>query len=89
MLPVTTSGKTIEVEFIIINKLSAYNAILGRDWLHRMDAGASTRCQMLKFISNDGMEVMTVWGEQLLSKELYTMEIRKPTQKAEDDKPLA
>lgn len=84
-MPVTTSGKMIEVEFIIVNKPSAYNVILGRDWLHRMDAEASTRCQMLKFISNNGKEVVTVRGDQLLSKELYTMEIRKSPQTGGED----
>lgn len=37
-------GKTVEVNFVLINKPSAYNVILGQDWLHRMEAEASTRC---------------------------------------------
>ncbi|XP_062016816.1 uncharacterized protein LOC133733177 [Rosa rugosa] len=43
-LPVTTGGKTVEVDFVTVKKPSAYNAILGRDWLHRMGSEASTRC---------------------------------------------
>ncbi|XP_070662300.1 uncharacterized protein [Malus domestica] len=46
-LPVTAAGKTIFVTFVIINSPSAYNAIMGRDWIHRMDGEASTRCQQL------------------------------------------
>ena len=62
-LMVTTAGKKVEVDFVIINKPSAYNAILGRDWLHRMEAEASTRCQVLKFISNDGHSIVSVKGD--------------------------
>lgn len=82
-LMVTTVGKTVEVDFVIINRPSAYNAILGRDWLHRMEAKASTRCQVLKFISNDGQSVISVRGDQMLSNELYAMEIKKSPPTAE------
>ncbi|XP_024196298.1 uncharacterized protein LOC112199524 [Rosa chinensis] len=86
-LPVTTEGKTVEVDFVIVKRPSAYNAILGRDWLHRMGAEASTRCQVLKFISDDGQQVISVRGDQLLSKKLYAMEIKRssPPKKGEED----
>ncbi|XP_024171569.1 uncharacterized protein LOC112177507 [Rosa chinensis] len=86
-LPVTTGGKTVEVDFVIVKRPSAYNAILGRDWLHRMGAEASTRCQVLKFISDDSQQVILVRGDQLLSKKLYAMEIKRsppPNKGAED-----
>ncbi|XP_062009701.1 uncharacterized protein LOC133726207 [Rosa rugosa] len=85
-LPVTTGGKTVEVDFVIVKKPSAYNVILGRDWHHRMGAEASTRCQVLKFISNDGQQVISVRGDQLLSKKLYAMEIKRspPSNKGEE-----
>ncbi|XP_024172011.1 uncharacterized protein LOC112178021 [Rosa chinensis] len=86
-LPVTTGGKTVKVDFVIIKKPSAYNAILGRDWLHRMGAEASTRCQVLKFVSDKGQQVISVRGDQLLSKKLYAMEIKRspPTHKGKED----
>ncbi|KAM1803606.1 hypothetical protein ACFX12_029573 [Malus domestica] len=47
-LLVTAAGKTLFVTFVIINALSAYNAIMRRDWIHRMDGEASTRCQAIR-----------------------------------------
>ncbi|KAM0975594.1 hypothetical protein FF1_018646 [Malus domestica] len=46
-LPVTAAGKTLFVTFVIIDAPSAYNAIMGRDWIHRMDEETLTRCQQL------------------------------------------
>ncbi|XP_040374633.1 uncharacterized protein LOC121052815 [Rosa chinensis] len=84
-LPVTMGGKIVEVDFVIVKKPSAYNAILGWDWLHRMGVEASTRCQVLKFIFDDGQQVISVRGDQLLSKKLHAMEIKRspPSNKGE------
>ncbi|KAG5536375.1 hypothetical protein RHGRI_023967 [Rhododendron griersonianum] len=42
VLPVFAGSMQIDVEFIVVNSLSPYNAILGRNWLHGMKAVAST-----------------------------------------------
>lgn len=34
-LPVTTIGKLIQVNFMVVEAKLAYNAILGRKWIHK------------------------------------------------------
>uniref|UniRef100_A0A2N9IAX1 RNase H type-1 domain-containing protein n=1 Tax=Fagus sylvatica TaxID=28930 RepID=A0A2N9IAX1_FAGSY len=52
----------LQTEFIIVNASSPYNAIMGRDWLHRMRAIPSTLHQKLRFPTKDG--VMELSGDQ-------------------------
>ncbi|KAF5206873.1 hypothetical protein FRX31_003540 [Thalictrum thalictroides] len=48
-LPVATAQKVASIDFMLMNCKSTYNAILGRDWLHQMQAVASTFHQAVKF----------------------------------------
>ncbi|XP_058180141.1 uncharacterized protein LOC131298683 [Rhododendron vialii] len=54
MLPVFAGSVQLDVEFIIVNSLSPYNAILGRNWQHDMKAVASTLYQCVRFIGESG-----------------------------------
>ena len=57
-LPVLAGLINLQTEFIVIHGSSPYNAIMGRDWLHRMRAVPSTLHQKLRFPTEDGiMEV--------------------------------
>ena len=49
----------------------------GRDWMHKMEAEASTRYQVVKFPSANGNSITSVRGDQLLAKKLYAVEIKK------------
>ena len=42
-LPVQTSPKIVEVDFIVVDTCSPYTAIMARPWLHTLGAVASTR----------------------------------------------
>ncbi|XP_028076948.1 uncharacterized protein LOC114278999 [Camellia sinensis] len=42
VLPVVAGTKTHQIEFLVINTPFPYNAILGRSWIHRMEAVPST-----------------------------------------------
>ncbi|XP_028118786.1 uncharacterized protein LOC114316316 [Camellia sinensis] len=42
VLPVVAGTKTLQIEFLVINTPSPYNAILGRPWIHQMEAVPST-----------------------------------------------
>ncbi|XP_058181303.1 uncharacterized protein LOC131299740 [Rhododendron vialii] len=53
-LPVVVGSKTLSVKFIVVNVPSSYNAILGRTWLHGMQAIASTYHQIVRFIGING-----------------------------------
>ena len=41
-LPVQTSSKVVEVDFIIVDAYSPYTAIVARPWLHTLRAVSST-----------------------------------------------
>ena len=50
-LPVQTSSKTVEVDFIVVDAYSPYTAIVVRPWLHTLGAVSSTLHQKIKYPS--------------------------------------
>ncbi len=50
----------------MVKASSPYNAIMGRDWLHRMRAIPSTLHQKLRFPMKDG--IMELNGDQVIAK---------------------
>ena len=50
-LPVQTSSKVVEVDFIIVDAYSPYTAIVARPWLHTLRAVSSTLHQKVKYPS--------------------------------------
>jgi hypothetical protein len=67
MLPVLAGPINLQTEFIVVKASSPYNAIMGRDWLHRMKAIPSTLHQKLRFPTIDG--VMELNGDQVTAKQ--------------------
>ena len=67
MLPVLASPINLQTEFIVVKASSPFNAIMGRDWLHRMKAISSTLHQKLRFPTADG--VMELNGDQVAAKQ--------------------
>ena len=58
-------------DFLVVDALSPYNAIMGRTWLHCIEAIPATRHQKLKFRlenENDRVEVITVRGDQHIAQ---------------------
>jgi hypothetical protein len=51
----------------VVKASSPYNAIMGRDWLHRMKAIPSTLHQKLRFPTIEG--VMKLNGDQVTAKQ--------------------
>ena len=50
-LPVQTSSKVVEVDFIIVDAYSPYTAIVAKPWLHTLRAVSSTLHQKVKYPS--------------------------------------
>ena len=48
-LPIQTSPKIVEVNFIVMDTYSPYTAIVGRPWLYTLGAVASSLHQKVKF----------------------------------------
>ncbi|XP_038713436.1 uncharacterized protein LOC120007308 [Tripterygium wilfordii] len=65
-MPVTVGPRTVEVDFLVIDISSTYNAIMGRTWLHLMEVVPSSYHQMLKFPYGD--KVVEIRGDQVASK---------------------
>ena len=61
-LPIQTSPKIVEVNFIVVDTYSPYTAIVGRPWLHTLGAVASSLHQKVKFPSGD--QILEIRGCQ-------------------------
>jgi hypothetical protein len=77
-LPILAGLITLQTEFIVIRGSSPYNAIVGRDWLHRMKAVPSTLHQKLRFPTEDGG--MEVNGDQVTAKQCVLASIAQKGQ---------
>jgi hypothetical protein len=63
VLPVLAGPINLRTEFIMVRASSPYNAIMGREWLHRMRAIPSTFHQNIRFPTKHG--VMELNGDQV------------------------
>ncbi|XP_028064701.1 uncharacterized protein LOC114267827 [Camellia sinensis] len=70
ILPVKAGSVMKQVEFWVLKIPSTYNLILGRGWLHAMQAVASTYHQVLHFLTLTG-QVEEVWGDQVMEKQCF------------------
>ena len=71
-IKVQVGGASMLTDFLVVDALSPYNAIMERTWLHNMEAVPSTRHQKLKFPlenENDRVEVIMVRGDQNMAKQ--------------------
>ncbi|XP_019257251.1 PREDICTED: uncharacterized protein LOC109235545 [Nicotiana attenuata] len=68
-LYVLAGGVTLETTFHIMDQDTAYNAIIGRPWLHAMKAVHSSLYQVIKFPTTWG--VFCIRGEQRMARESY------------------
>ena len=57
------------IEFVVVDISSLYNAVVGRDWLHRMKRVASILHQVIKFTTPRGEK--TLYGDQVEAKQCY------------------
>ena len=57
----------VEVDFIMVDVFSPYTAIIGRPWLHSLDAVSSTLHQKVKYPS--GGQVLEIVGSQSMARQ--------------------
>jgi hypothetical protein len=74
-LLVLTGPINLQTEFIVVKAYLPYNAIVGRDWLHRMKAILSTLYQKLRFPTKDG--IMELNGDQVTEKQCVLEAIKQ------------
>ncbi|XXG88794.1 hypothetical protein AAC387_Pa12g0960 [Persea americana] len=71
-LRVQVGGAYRQVDFLVVDVPSPYNVIMGRTWLHSMEAVPSTRHQKLKFPlehRSGRTDVITVRGDQHMARQ--------------------
>ena len=64
-LPIQTSSKVVEVDFIVVDAYSPYTAIVARPWLHALEAIFSTLHQKVKYPSEG--RVREIVGSQSMA----------------------
>ena len=64
-LPVHTSSKVVEVDFIVVDAYSPYIAIVARPWLHTLGAISSTLYQNVKYPSEG--QIKEILGDQSMA----------------------
>ncbi|KAJ9561272.1 hypothetical protein OSB04_006432 [Centaurea solstitialis] len=74
ILPVFAKGINKQTKFNVIDCPSAYNAILGRPWIHDMKAVPSTYHQKIKFPSPWG--VQEIVSEKKIARECYKITMK-------------
>ncbi|XP_062088680.1 uncharacterized protein LOC133795242 [Humulus lupulus] len=78
-LPVYAEGVNLCTRFLVVDSPSAYNVILGRPWIHEMEAVPSTYHQVLRFPTKWG--VKEIKGQQKDSRACYQTTMKpKPAQ---------
>ena len=75
-----TAGTTLKVsivmvDFLVVDRPSAYNAIIGRPRLHKLRAATSTYHLMMKFPIEEG--VGKIKGDQLAVRRCYNISMKK------------
>ena len=66
-LPVQAGTDVVEVNFIVVDVFSPYTAIMGRPWLHSLEAVSSTLHQKVKYPSKD--QVLEIVKSQSMARQ--------------------
>ncbi|XP_058211738.1 uncharacterized protein LOC131323921 [Rhododendron vialii] len=66
-LPVRAGSVVLDIEFVVFDVPSPYNAIIGHTWLHKLKAITSTYHQVVRFIGTNGYQE-DLYGDQTAAK---------------------
>ncbi|RVW44481.1 hypothetical protein CK203_094473 [Vitis vinifera] len=69
MLPVQAKPVILNIQFLVIEDLSPFNAIMERTWLHGMKSIPSIYHQMVSYLIEDGQ--INLYGSQLAAHQCY------------------
>ena len=64
----------VEMDFIMVDAFSPYTAIMGRLWLHTLEAVSSTLHQKVKYPSGD--QVLEILGSQYMARQCLVSTIQ-------------
>ncbi|XP_062088892.1 uncharacterized protein LOC133795458 [Humulus lupulus] len=88
-LNVVAAEHTLPVDFLIVDSVTSYNAIMGRNWIHRMQGVVSTLHQVMRCQSpNDCYTIDIKWCQKQAKKCFLTLkEINDSGTSSPDDNP--
>ena len=72
-LMVHAAERTLPVIFLVIESISAFNAILGRGSIHAMHGVVSTLHQVMRCQSPDGRYTIDIRGDQSQARRCHTI----------------
>lgn len=70
-LTVEAADRSLLIDFVVIDAKSAYNAIMGRGWIHKMEGVASTLHQVMRCLALDGKKPVDIRGDQQMAQQCY------------------
>lgn len=69
VLPIQVGPVILNVQFLVVEDLSPFNAIMGCTWQHGMKFIPSTYHQMVSYLTEDGH--INLYGSQLVARQCY------------------
>ena len=64
----------LQVDFVVIDARFAYNAIMGRGWIHEIEGGVpSILHQVMRCLSPDGTKATDIRGDQATVQRCYNI----------------
>ena len=70
-LTVVATERTLPVDFLIVDSITSYNAIMGRSWIHRMQGVVSTLHQVMRCHSPNRRYTIDIKGCQKQAKKCF------------------
>ncbi|XP_062103293.1 uncharacterized protein LOC133814337 [Humulus lupulus] len=88
-LNVVTIERTLPVDFLIVDSVTSYNAIMGRNWIHRMQGVVSTLHQFMRCQLPNSRYTIDIKGCQKRAKKCFLTlkEINNYGTSSPDDNP--
>ncbi|PON96306.1 hypothetical protein TorRG33x02_078950, partial [Trema orientale] len=77
-LKVHATDRSLDVDFVVVDCQSSFNAIMGRGWIHAMHRVASTLHQVLRCQSTDGTHTIDIRGDQTSARKYFSTTMKGP-----------
>ncbi|XP_059670940.1 uncharacterized protein LOC132316484 [Cornus florida] len=73
---VHAAERVLMESFVVVEIHSSYNLLMGRGWIHRVQAVPSTLHQVMRCLGLDGTKVIDIHGDQVVAKECYSVTLK-------------
>lgn len=84
-LKVTAEERCLMVEFVIVDAVSPYNAIMGRSWIYLMKGIPSTLHQVMRCVTDKGV-VFDIQDDQMVARKCINVALKGKSKLVETEK---